>query len=119
MKVGISGGAFWRLAYRLGWVRAHLPQWRVVVDARPKAPIASPDGSPISGAVCGVIVWAQDPEEAEAIARLCVELEGYDAITADANPIAPQSPPKREPQAVARTGYALYGAETSDTERAR
>jgi hypothetical protein len=108
LKIGLGDAWFWRPLYRFGLVRARMPQWRVVVEARSVRLRRTPLGEPIGGIVAGVIVWAEDVEEAEALARLAIEADGFGAMTADAVRIAPQTRPAREACAVARTPYALF-----------
>jgi hypothetical protein len=117
LKVGLGGAWFWRSLYRAGLVRPPMPQWRVVVEARPVRPRRTPLGEVIGGVVVGVIVWAEDVEEAEALARIAVEADGLGAMTADGVRIAPQTRPAKESGAVARTPYALYPEEGAPEPR--
>jgi hypothetical protein len=117
MKVGLGDAWFWRFLHRAGVLRAHMPQWRVVVEGRPVRPQRNAQGAAIGGVVVGVIVWAEDVEEAEALARIAVEAEGFGAMTADAVRIAPQTPPSRESRAMARTPFADYPDEAAPEHR--
>jgi hypothetical protein len=106
---------FWRWAFRLGWARPMMPLWRVVVDAR--APRFGHRGV---GVVTGILVWANDAEEAEALARLKVAADGYEPVTADAMRATPCTRPRRDACVVSSDGYAVYGADDQeDAERAR
>lgn len=109
MKAGLERAWLWRILHRLKLLKASMPQWRVVVEARPRlgAPAAA-------GLVVGMLVWAHDAEEAEALASLAVEAEGFAPMTADATQVAPQWPPTREAQVVARTEYAFYGEDVHE-----
>jgi hypothetical protein len=107
-------GAFWRQLYRLGLARSRLGYWRVVVEGRPKDPVKS---AGFSGAVTAVFVWAHDPEEAEALARLSVEADGLDTVTADATAETPDRAPRRTPGVAGRIGYAFYGADGPEEVR--
>lgn len=115
MMVRSLSTRFWRWAFRLGWARPTMPQWRVVVDARVPRRVGS--GGCV---VTGLLVWATDPEEAEALARLKVEADGYEPITADAMLAPPCTRPRREAGVVSTDGYAAYGVDDAeDAERAR
>jgi len=99
LKRGLS--RIWAYLHRAKLARAHMPFWRVVVEARldrraknwPKR---------FETAVAPVYVWARTIEEAEGLAALAVEAEGLEALTCDAKKCAPAAAPRREPTAVAR-----------------
>lgn len=93
---------FWAWLYRVRLLRAPMPFWRVVVEAK-LALGARRWPRRAEGAVTAVFVWARTIEEAEALAALALEREGLDAITADAKKSPPSAPPRRRPTAVART----------------
>jgi hypothetical protein len=111
VRAGVRHAWFWRALYACGLARAHMPQWRVVVEAKPLLPRSCVSGAPADGAVVSVFVWAGESEEAEAYARLAVEAEGFIVLTADATLEQPLTRPATAPGAVARTGYAYYGQE--------
>lgn len=96
MRVGLPYRRFWRALYQLGWARAWLPQWCVVVEGRRGRRIG----------VTGVLVWAMEAEEAEALAQLALSDEGIDPITADATAVAPQCAPSRTARACVRSPMA-------------
>lgn len=99
IAVGLGAAPLWRWAYRLRLARQTMPQWRVVIEAVRWV------GQQREVLVCGVLVWAPDAEEAEALARLAVEQEDLETVTADARPTPPQWRPSSHAQAVARTPY--------------
>jgi hypothetical protein len=114
LKRGLS--RIWAYLYRVKLARAHMPFWRVVVEARldrraknwPRRFDAKLDRRAArwperyDGAVTAVFVWARTIEEAEGLAALAVEQEGLEALTCDAKKCAPAAAPRREPAAVAR-----------------
>ena len=112
LKRGVSG--FWAFLYRSKLVRAPMPFWRVVVEAKldrrardwPKRHEA---------AVVAVYVWARTIEEAEGLATLALEGEGMMAVTADAMKSAPAAAPRREPAAVARSPFGYIGVAEDET----
>ncbi len=112
LKRGLSG--LWAFLYRSKIVRAPMPFWRVVVEARldrraknwPKRHEA---------AVVAVYVWARTIEEAEVLATLALEGEGMMAVTADAMKAPPAAAPRREPMAVARSSYGFINAPEDET----
>lgn len=99
LKRGLS--RIWPILYRAGVVRAHMPFWRVVVEARlDRRARAWP--SRFEYAVAPVYVWARTIEEAEGLAALALEAEGLEAVTADAKKCSPAAAPRRIPAAAAR-----------------
>ena len=103
MKLKRGGpSGLWAALYRARLVRARMPFWRVVVEAKldrrarrwPKK---------FDAAVTAVLVWARTIEEAEGLAALALEEEGLVTITADAKKCPPAAAPKTEPVAVVRT----------------
>lgn len=100
MKIGLTHRAIWKALYRLGWARPWMPQWRVVVEGRIGERIG----------VTGVLVWAMDAEEAEALAQLALSAEGIDPITADATPTTPQCAPSRTAKVCGRSALAWLDA---------
>lgn len=100
LKRGVS--KFWAFLYRAGLVRARMPFWRVVVEARlDRRARRWPEK--YGSAVAAVFVWARTIEEAEGLAALAIEEEGMEALTADAVKHFPAAPPRRTPAAVARS----------------
>lgn len=100
LKRGLS--RIWPTLYRAKFIRAHMPFWRVVVEAK-LDPRSSKWGRKHGSAVTAVFVWARTIEEAEGLAALALEQEGLQAVTADAKKCAPAAAPRRVPAAVART----------------
>jgi hypothetical protein len=99
LKRGISG--FWAFLFRARVVKARMPFWRVVVEARlDRQARAWPQG--VEAAVAPVFVWARTIEEAEALAALAIEEEGLEALTADATKFPPSAAPRGSPAAVGR-----------------
>ena len=99
LKRGVS--RFWAFLFRARVVRARMPFWRVVVEARlDRRARRWPEG--LETAVAAVYVWARTIEEAEALAALAVEEEGLEALTADAMKHPPAAAPRGSPAAVAR-----------------
>ena len=112
LKRGLS--RIWPALYRAKLVRAHMPFWRVVVEARldrrsRKWPRR------FGAAVTAVFVWARTIEEAEGLAVLALEDEGLDALTADAKKTPPAAAPRRTPVAVARTELGFLARLDGDT----
>lgn len=108
LKEGRGDGWFWRLVYRAGLARPQMPHWRVVVEAAPdRARRSWPEE--VEGAVVSVWVWARTAEEAEGLAQLAIDEEGLSPITADAMREPPESGPRAESGAIARSGYVFYG----------
>jgi hypothetical protein len=103
VKVKRRTSAFWALLYRARIVRAHMPFWRVVVEAKLNRRIGKKWPKDMEGAVTAVFVWARTIEEAEGLAALALEEEGLDALTADAVKCPPSAPPKRKAMATTRT----------------
>lgn len=119
LKRGVS--RFWAFLYRSRVVRAHMPFWRVVVEAKLDRK-AHKWPRRFGSAVSAVFVWARTIEEAEGLAALAIEDEGLIAVTADAKKCAPAAAPRRSPAAVARLDLGflprLEGeAETDGTSR--
>lgn len=100
LKRGLS--RFWTFAFRAGLVRAPMPFWRVVVEARLDRRVRA-WSKRYDSAVTAVFVWARTIEEAEGLAVLALEEEGLEPITADAMKCLPAAAPKTTPQAVARS----------------
>lgn len=100
LKRGLSG--FWAFLYRSKLVRAPMPFWRVVIEAKLDRR-AKRWPRKFDSAVGAVFVWARTIEEAEGLASLALSEEGLDAVTADAKKCPPAAAPKRTPMAVART----------------
>jgi hypothetical protein len=99
MKRGPS--RFWSFMFRSGLVRARMPFWRVVVEARlDRAERSWP--ADLEGAVTAVFVWARTVEEAEGLASLALENEALLTQTADAVKCPPAAAPRRHPAAMAR-----------------
>ena len=122
-KRGVS--RLWAKLLQWGVVRAHMPYWRVVVEARPDRRARKWRGEIIS-AVAPVYVWARTIEEAEGLASLAVEQLGLIPATADAVKVAPSAYPRREPAAVAcgALGFVideerLAATASTDAPRAR
>jgi len=104
LKLGLS--RFWAFMYRRRLVRAHMPFWRVVVEAKLLGRAGNwPEGA--DAAVVALFVWARTIEEAEGLAALALEEEGLQALTADAKKDAPAAAPRRTPGAVARSEYGF------------
>lgn len=101
---------FWSFMFRSGLVKAHMPFWRVVVEARPH-PQLRRGRNRFESAVTGVFAWARTIEEAEAVASLALAEEGFETITADAVKCAPSGPPSRLARAVARTPLGLLASD--------
>jgi len=99
--VSAAPSRLWSLAFKLKLARAHMPFWRVVVEARPDRRARGWPKDVASG-VAAVYVWARTIEEAEALATLAMEREGFSLMTADAIKHAPAARPRRSPCAVAR-----------------
>lgn len=99
---GTSG--LWAWLYRVKLARAHMPFWRVVVEARLDRR-ARRWPRRVDSVVTAVFVWAHAIEEAEALASLALEAEGLIPITSDALKSAPAAAPRREPGAVARNEF--------------
>jgi len=112
LKRGLSG--FWAFLYRSKVARAHMPFWRVVVEAKldrraknwPKRH---------DTAIVAIYVWARTIEEAEGLATLAVEGEGMMAVTADAIKCPPAVAPRREPAAVARSQFGFLSHAEDET----
>jgi hypothetical protein len=100
LKRGLS--QIWPALYRAKLARAHMPFWRVVVEARLDRRVKRWPRK-FGSAVTAVFVWARTIEEAEGLAVLALEEEGLEAITADAKKTPPAAAPRRTPAAVART----------------
>lgn len=117
MKVRRRASRFWAFLFRAGLARAHMPFWRVVVEAKLNRR-AKKWPKDMEGAVTAVFVWARTIEEAEGLAALALEDEGLEATTADAMKCAPSDAPRRTPQAMARTDIGflprLDGAARTD-----
>ncbi len=116
LKRGASG--FWAWAYRVRLVRAPMPFWRVVVEAKlMRGARRWPRGA--DSAVTAVLVWARTIEEAEALAVLALEQEGLAALTADAKKCPPAAAPRPEAMAVARTELGFLSREPAQARTRR
>lgn len=104
---------FWALAHRIGAAKMRMPFWRVIVECQP---MIKHRGWPVNAdlAVTGVFVWARTSEEAEGLAMLALEDEGMAAGTADARKEAPSARPRKQPAALARTGFVYLPRFGSD-----
>lgn len=102
MKLKRGPSRFWSWLYRARLARAHMPFWRVVVEAKLDRR-AKPWPRRLEGVVAAVFVWARTIEEAEGLAALALEEEGLEAVTADAVKCPPSAPPRRAPAAIARS----------------
>ena len=100
LKRGLS--RFWAMLHRAGIVRAPMPFWRVVVEAKFNR-LAKRWPRKFDSAVAAVFVWARTIEEAEGLASLALAEEGLEVLTADAQKCSPAAAPGNEPAAVART----------------
>jgi hypothetical protein len=94
--------SLWAALYRARLVRARMPFWRVVVEAKldrrvKRWPLK------FDSAVTAVFVWARTIEEAEGLAALALEEEALVVVTADAKKCDPAAAPRKTPAAVART----------------
>lgn len=96
---------FWAFAFRTHMARMRMPFWRVVCECRPLRTMRAWPAHAEAG-VAGVFVWARSSEEAEGLAALALEAEGYVTVTADAKKADPAARPRAEPVAVARTAFA-------------
>jgi hypothetical protein len=105
LRVGLSQAWLWRALFRWKLARVRMGMWRVVVEATPNVPMR---GRETAAVVTGVWVWANDAEEAEALASLAIESEGFSVLTADASPAPPEAAPLREAGAIARTALSFY-----------
>ncbi len=113
---GPSG--LWALIYRLRLARFSMPFWRVIVECRPMRARRDWPRDAETG-VTGVFVWARSAEEAEGLAMLALEEDGFGALTADAVKAAPAARPRRRPAAVARTDMRYLPRLHSDEPLAR
>jgi hypothetical protein len=119
-QVKLKRGAsdVWAWAYRARLLRAPMPFWRVVVEAKLIAGARRWPRDAYS-AVTAVLVWARTIEEAEALAVLALEREGLAALTADAKKCPPAAAPKRHAMAVARTELGFLSREPGVTRARR
>jgi hypothetical protein len=113
LKRGLSG--FWAFLYRAKLVRAPMPFWRVVVEAKLDRRVKRWPRK-FDTAVGAVFVWARTIEEAEGLASLALSEEGLEAVTADAHKCPPAAAPKRAPAAVARTELGFLPRVDGDAE---
>lgn len=102
MRLKRGPSRFWAFLFRIGLAKAKMPFWRVVVEVeldhrRRHWP------TNLAGAVAGVFVWARTAEEAEGLAALALEAEGFEPLTADAVKCPPAARPHAAPVAAART----------------
>ncbi|MFT3729745.1 MAG: hypothetical protein QM759_18125 [Terricaulis sp.] len=103
MKLKRGGSSkFWAALFRARLARAHMPFWRVVVEAKLDRRVKRWP-SKFDSAVAAVFVWGRTIEEAEGLASLALEEEGLVAVTADAKKCEPAAAPRKTPAAVART----------------
>ncbi len=100
LKRGLS--RIWPALYQMKLVQAHMPFWRVVVEARLEGR-SKKWPRKFGSAVTAVFVWARTIEEAEGLAVLALEEEGLTTLTADAKKTPPAAAPRRIQAAVART----------------
>lgn len=112
LKRGLSG--VWPVLYAMGLARAHMPFWRVVVEAKLDRTVRRWPRK-ADTAVTAVYVWARTIEEAEGLAALALEEEGLDAMTADARQCPAAASPRRSPQAVARGGISFLSRTDGET----
>lgn len=96
----------WDFLHRAKLARAHMPFWRVVVEAKLDRR-ARRWSHRAEGAVAAVFVWARTIEEAEGLAALALEEEGLEPVTADAVKCRPAAMPRRAPMAVARSALGF------------
>ncbi|MDX2277575.1 MAG: hypothetical protein NW206_19165 [Hyphomonadaceae bacterium] len=110
MSLARGPSRFWAFLHRVKIVRARMPFWRVVVEAKLDRRVRNWPAQ-IDGAVTAVFVWARTIEEAEGLAALAIEEEGLEAVTADAKKCPPAAMPRGRPMAVARSdlGYLTHG----------
>jgi len=108
LKRGLS--RFWAYLYKIKFVRAPMPFWRVVIEARLDR-TARRWPRRYESAVTAVFVWARTVEEAEGLASLALGREGLVTLTADAIKCPPAVPPKRIPMAVSRHELAFLALE--------
>jgi hypothetical protein len=101
LKRGGPSG-FWAALYRAKLVRARMPFWRVVVEAKLDRRVKRWPAK-FDAAVAAIFVWARTIEEAEGLAALALEEEGLVAVTADAKKCDPAAPPRKTPAAVTRS----------------
>ena len=113
LKRGLSG--FWASLYRAKLVRAPMPFWRVVVEAKLDRH-AKRWPRKFETAVGAVFVWARTIEEAEGLAALALSEEGLEAVTADAQKCPPGAAPRRTPAAVARTDLGFLPRVDGDAD---
>lgn len=112
VKLKRGPSAFWAAMHRWRLVRARMPFWRVVVEARfDRSARNWPDR--YDGAVAGVFVWARTIEEAEGLASLAMQEEGLTPVTADAVKCHPAGPPRAAPAAISRSAFG-YLARAQD-----
>ena len=116
LKQGLS--RFWAFMHRRRLVRAHMPFWRVVVEAK-LLHVAADWPEDADAAVVAVFVWARTIEEAEGLAALALEEEGMEALTADAKKHAPAAAPRRSRAAVARSEYGFLQRGDDETASRR
>lgn len=102
MSLSRGPSKFWAAMHRAGVVRARMPFWRVVIEAKLNRR-AKRWPRKFGSAVTAVFAWARTIEEAEGLASLALEEEGLEVQTADAKKCAPAAAPKRVPMAVSRT----------------
>jgi hypothetical protein len=113
LKRGLS--RLWRYLYKVGFARAPMPFWRVVIEARlDRTARRWPRG--YGSAVTAVFVWARTVEEAEGLASLAMAREGLVTLTADAVKCPPAAPPKRVPVAVSRNDLAFLARDGDETD---
>ena len=107
MKLKRGGpSGLWAACYRARLVRARMPFWRVVVEAKLDRGVKRWPQK-WDAAVTAVFVWAATIEEAEGLAALALEEEGLVAVTADAKKCPPAASPRKEPAAVARAEFGF------------
>lgn len=106
MRLKRGTSRLWAFLFRTRIVRARMPFWRVVVEARVDRRAGRwPEDA--HAVVAPLYVWARTIEEAEALAALAVEDDGLEALTADAMKHPPAAAPRGNPAAVARGEWGL------------
>lgn len=106
MRLKRGTSRLWAFLFRTRIVRARMPFWRVVVEARVDRR-AGRWPEDVHAVVAPLYVWARTIEEAEALAALAVEEDGLEALTADAVKHAPLAAPRGTPAAVARGEWGV------------
>ncbi|MCR6644179.1 MAG: hypothetical protein NVV62_06510 [Terricaulis sp.] len=113
MKLKRGTSRLWAFLFRARIVRARMPFWRVVVEARVDRR-AGRWPEDVHAVVAPLYVWARTIEEAEALAALAIEDEGLEALTADAVKHPPAAAPRGNPAAVARGEWGFIARDARD-----